>query len=299
MKKIVLLVITSILLIVSVILIVMGFNLDYTVKEKDEPVTGADVSKFNIIGKWYTVYDMSNFEYEFKEDGTYVVTDLDGYRDDSLGNYTLNKTDGSLILSEKQQYKDRVEYDDYDYVVEEADSDVFKVCYDEDDCIYFYKNKDERRPYDSKCLEPDKDGYCINDGVLVSYIGNDEEITIPSSVHIIGSNAFAGDFNRGINTNKVTIPGTVKEIEDSAFAYTRVNVVVFEEGVEYIGGNLFMDTCIQEVYFPKSLTSGAYSMFNPEERCGSIDIHLYKNSYIDNILKDDEPYYDEVNLIYR
>ena len=124
MKKIVLLVITSILLIASVILIVMGFNLDYTVKEKDEPVTGADVSKFNIIGKWYTVYDMSNFEYEFKEDGTYVVTDLDGYRDDSLGNYTLNKTDGSLILSEKQQYKDRVEYDDYDYVVEEADSDA-------------------------------------------------------------------------------------------------------------------------------------------------------------------------------
>ena len=60
-----------------------------------------------------------------------------------------------------------------------------------------------------------------------------------------------------------------------------------------------MDTCIQEVYYPKSLTSGAYSMFNPEERCGSIDIHLYKNSYIDNILKDDEPYYDEVNLIYR
>ena len=40
-------------------------------------------------------------------------------------------------------------------------------------------------------------------------------------------------------------------------------------------------------------------MFNPEERCGSIDIHLYKNSFIDKVIKDDEPYYDEVNLIYK
>ena len=298
MKKIVLLVIISVLLIASAVLIAMGFNLDYTVKEKDDSATGIDVSEFNIVGKWYAIYDMSNFEYEFKEDGTYIVTDLDGYGDDSEGNYTLNKADGSMVLSEKHQYKDRVEYDDYDYVIEEANSNVFKIHYD-DEYLYLYKNKDERRPYDSKCLEPDKDGYCIEDGVLVSYIGNDEEITIPSNVHTIGSNAFAGDYERGINTNKVIIPGTVKEIKSSAFAYTRVNIVIIEEGVKTIGDNLFMDTCVQEVHFPKSISSGANVMFNPEERCESIDIHLYKNSFIDKVIKDDEPYYDEVNLIYK
>ena len=73
MKKIVLLVIISVLLIASAVLIAMGFNLDYTVKEKDDSVTGIDVSEFNIVGKWYAIYDMSNFEYEFKEDGTYIT----------------------------------------------------------------------------------------------------------------------------------------------------------------------------------------------------------------------------------
>ena len=293
MKKIVILIITGILIVFSVVLFVMGSNLDYSVKDTEN-------SEFNIIGKWYAIYDMTNFEYEFNKDGTYVVTDLSEYSDDdSEGNYVLDVGAGTLVISEKNQYKDRIEYDEYDYVIEEANSNIFKLRFDEDKYLYLYKNKDERRPYDPKCLEPDKKGYCIEDGVLISYIGNDEEITIPSNVHTIGSNAFAGDYDRAINTNKVTIPGTVKEIKGSAFAYTFVNIVDIKEGVETIGSDLFMDTCVQEVHFPKSIKSGALIMFNPEERCRSIDIHLYKDSYIDKVIKEDKPYYEEVNLIYK
>ena len=293
MKKVVLLIITGVLIVFSVILIVMGFNLDYTVKETD------DNGEFNLIGKWYVVRDMGNYEYEFFEDGTYKVIDMYDNSKDSEGKYVLDNVDGKFTLSEKHEYRDNVEYKDYDYVMIDADSKMFKIHYYDDEYYLFYKNKDERRPYDEACLNPDKDGYCIENGVLIAYIGNDNEITIPSNVHTIGSNAFAGDFNRGLNTNKVTIPGTVKEIKGSAFAYTYVNEVFIKEGVETLGGNLFMDTCISLIHFPKSIKAAGGGMFNPEEKCGSIDIHLYKGSYMDDYIKEDEPYYDEVNVKYK
>ena len=50
--------------------------------------------------------------------------------------------------------------------------------------LLFFRDKDKRRPYDEACLEPDKDGFCIEYGVLVSYVGNAKEITIPEKITV-------------------------------------------------------------------------------------------------------------------
>lgn len=258
------------------------------------------LEEFDITGTWYSIYDWSNFEYVFYENGTYTANDPSYDSNYYEGNYKLDKKGSKLVLSEKDEFSNRIEYYDHNYVIEKMSSNMLRICSEDEECIDLYRNKSEAMPYDSECLNPDKDGYCIEDGVLISYIGNEKEITIPSNVHTIGSNAFAADFDRGINTRKVTIPGTVRDIKTSAFAFTMVDEVIIEEGVETLGDYVFMDACLDVVYFPKTIREAGKGLFNPEERCGgSIDIHLYKGFYMDKHIKTDKPYYEEVNIIYE
>lgn len=313
MNKRVIMIITFVLVIVSTVLVVVGLSRDFSFKDKDVEIEApkrfdkpeeeeeVDNGPFELLGTWYNVDSFYNFKYIFKEDGTYTVKDMDGYGEDSEGKYTYDEASGKLTLSKKHEYYDRVEYKDTDYVVVEGKSKTFKIqnAVDEEVFLLFFRDKDKRRPYDEACLEPDKDGFCIEYGVLVSYVGNAKEITIPEEVEVIGSNAFAGDFGRGINTRKVTIPGTVREIKGSAFAYTMVNDVIIEEGVEEIGSNLFMDTCVANVVFPESVKKIGNNTFNPEELCGTLNIYVKKGSYADEFFKKDNIYYDKVNIIYK
>ncbi|MBQ8535259.1 MAG: leucine-rich repeat protein [Bacilli bacterium] len=313
MNKKVIMIITFVLVIVSIVLVVVGLSRDFSFKDKDVEIEApksfenteeeeeVDNGPFELLGTWYNVDSFYNFKYSFKEDGTYTVKDMDGYGEDSEGKYTYDEASGKLTLSEKHEYSDRVEYKDKDYVVVEGKSKTFKIqnTVDEEVFLLFFRDKDKRRPYDEACLEPDKDGFCIKYGILVSYVGNAKEITIPEEVEVIGSNAFAGDFGRGINTRKVTIPGTVRKIKGSAFAYTMVNEVIIEEGVEEIGSNLFMDTCVSNVVFPESVKKIGSNTFNPEELCGTLNIYVKKGSYADEFFKKDNIYYDKVNIIYK
>lgn len=259
-----------------------------------------DVEKgFDITGTWYSVYDWSNFEYVFYENGTYSVRVLSYDSDFSEGNYKFDVKNRKLVLSEMDDFSNQVEFKNNNYVIEEMNSNMLRICSEDEECIDLYRNKSDAMPYDSECLNPDKDGYCIEDGVLISYIGNEKEITIPSKVHTIASNAFAADLDRGINTKKVTIPGTVRDIETRAFAFTMVDEVIIEEGVETLGDYVFMDACLEAVHFPKTIREAGKGLFNPEERCGSIDIHLYKDFYMDKYIKTYKPYYKKVNIIYE
>ena len=80
----------------------------------------------------------------------------------------------------------------------------------------------------------------------------DEEgtLTIPDNVKEIGEGAFA---NSGLKT--IIIPGTVKKIAASAFAYNeRLETVIMQEGVEEIGGNAFQGCSnLKNIIFPDSL----------------------------------------------
>ena len=55
-----------------------------------------------------------------------------------------------------------------------------------------------------------KKGFVIEDDILIAYYGDKKNVTVPKEVRIISSNAFAADFNRGVNLETITIPGTVE-----------------------------------------------------------------------------------------
>ena len=88
----------------------------------------------------------------------------------------------------------------------------------------------------------DKEGFVIEDGVLIRYVGDAKEITIPSNVKRMGKLCMWGE-----NLRKVTIPGTVKVIESAAFhdeLYFRY--IYIEEGVKEIGAGAFPDFLIYQ-----------------------------------------------------
>jgi len=140
------------------------------------------------------------------------------------------------------------------------------------------------------------DGFVIENGVLTAYEGEAEEVVVPPEVTTIASNAFAGDYDRGVNLVKVTIPGTVKTIEEQAFAFTNADVIVIEEGVEVIGDYAFMDSYIKEIYFPASLTNIGTAIMETEEGLWDCKIHVPKGSTIEKYMKENKPY-GEVELI--
>ena len=86
---------------------------------------------------------------------------------------------------------------------------------------YFSHSRND--PYEKRC------DFAIFDDTLVRYKGRDEEITIPDTVKIIGTDAFDNRYS----LKKIIIPNGVKEIEKSAFNY-------FEK--------------LEDIYIPESVT---------------------------------------------
>lgn len=80
--------------------------------------------------------------------------------------------------------------------------------------------------------------YKLNGDILVQYTGNDENVTIPSGVKIIGEDAFSG--NLSIKT--VTIPNGVEEIRYHAFSgCDMLKSVNIADSVRIIGQAVFSD----------------------------------------------------------
>ena len=136
------------------------------------------------------------------------------------------------------------------------------------------KNDYEYSDIELEVLEKaDKKGFVIENGVLLAYFGDKKEITVPENVEIIGANSFASDLNRGVNLDKVIIPGTVEEIESYAFAFSNADEIVIEEGVKKIGDHAFSDAYITRIYFPNSISEIGYGALdttignNPEIIC--------------------------------
>ncbi|MCF1354849.1 leucine-rich repeat domain-containing protein [Mycoplasma hominis] len=98
---------------------------------------------------------------------------------------------------------------------------------------------------------------------ITKFIGNDSKVTIPreyqgKNITEIGNRAF---FNSVIQS--VTIPGSVKEIGESAFSGCRnIKEVFLNEGLEKIGSEAFKYTNIESITIPgsiKEIDKGAFS----------------------------------------
>ncbi|CDM68414.1 putative membrane protein [Clostridium bornimense] len=153
--------------------------------------------------------------------------------------------------------------------------------------INYYKDSEE-----SSMVIKDKNGFCIENGVLYAYVGKNEEIIIPSNVTEIYSNALSGDYNHGINLKKVTIPGTVERIDDHAFAFTNAKYIYIEEGVKEIGSNAFQDSYIKEIHFPSSIEEIGELIMDTEEGLYDTKIYIEEDSAIHEYFKKKMPYGD-------
>lgn len=106
-------------------------------------------------------------------------------------------------------------------------------------------------------IVPDFD-FIIKDGVLVEYIGDSEEVFVPSSVHSIGTQAF-------MNNNKIKsvfLPPCVKEVGVAAF-YGCTSLVSFvASGITLIDKAAFQGCLrLSTAHLPETLTELGVSSF--------------------------------------
>ena len=105
--------------------------------------------------------------------------------------------------------------------------------------------------------EMDEDGFVYepntNKSVLLVYIGNDIEITIPESVETIGDNAFL----YCTSLTSVTIPESVESIGEGAFyGCSSLTSVTISQSITTIGFLTFAEcTNLESVDIPQSVTS--------------------------------------------
>lgn len=89
----------------------------------------------------------------------------------------------------------------------------------------------------------------IQGGKLLDYNGREVEVVIPSDVTVIGRESFAG-----LAVTKLTIPSSVREIEEGAFSGCRyLTSVTFSEGLQSIGAKAFAGTALKEARLPSTL----------------------------------------------
>lgn len=99
----------------------------------------------------------------------------------------------------------------------------------------------------------------IEDGVLVKCtgVGENGNVVIPNTVTTIGKEAFVTDRDVKSKLKSVTIPSSVKTIEQNAFDQCgALTTITFSEGLETIGESAFYGcSALTDITFPGSLTT--------------------------------------------
>lgn len=250
-----------------------------------------------ILGTWYESVGCEISVMIFYDDGTYIYTFEEYLNDENQDyvDYTFDEKTG-ILEGEMLDYPAKVQLDtdSMTYSIEE---------YDESHTLY--RDRETAIANDPTYYTTDEftdtimdsDGFCIKDGVLYAYRGDATEVTVPNTVTVIYHEAFAGDYNHGINLEKVTVPGNVKEIKSNAFAFTNADYIYIEEGVEIIGDNAFMDTYMDEVHFPSTLNDIGHSILETEEGLDGTLIYVPRDSKIHKYFEENMPYGDATLLV--
>ena len=126
--------------------------------------------------------------------------------------------------------------------------------------------------------------FVIQDGVLLKYVGEDEDVLIPENVVSIGKKAFSGRagvrnvkipygvasvsemaFYDCIELRSVKIAGSVTSIGDEAFAScSYLNSVELHEGLKSIGKEAFNWTGLKEIVIPGTVLEIGKDFVNEE-----------------------------------
>lgn len=234
----------------------------------------------SIVGTWYQLESTDYIiSWYFGEDNTYeVITDMDGELSEHYGNYVIEDTIVTMTDNYgKERGSYRVKYTDYG----------IKLMYAKEAGrpIELHENKQQLLESDPNYYTSttyyktiaDKDGYVIEDGVLIQYVGDSKAITIPSNVKSIESGAIWGR-----KLEKVTFQGTLQTIQSSVFGpEPEINYIYLEDGVKEIENYAFQDIYLSELHIPASVTKIGEDIIGVEEGYifDSIKIYVEKDSY--------------------
>lgn len=189
------------------------------------------------------------------------------------------------IIDDMEQY----ELKEYFYII---DNDGNKIYYfrEEEDAADQLEYNCQTNAYYEKSGMFDENGFAIDEeGMLLAYNGDKQEVTIPESVTGIAENAFSADYDRAVNTHKVIVPANVKKIESGAFLFSNVDTVVINEGVEEIQDWAFGDSHIKEIFLPEQIPHMSSKMFETEEGVDGLKIHCPAGSQTEQFIKNNPP----------
>lgn len=244
-----------------------------------------------ISGKWYTYGSTYEYTYEFSRNGHYKLSNTSDGKDveSESGKYKYDSGKNTIYLS----------LDDRKYKITTSESGkmiLTGTTADSGDPKDLYRDPKKSPDYYSVDKNTDEimddDGFCIKDGILYAYRGKAKEVTVPSDVKRIYYNAFSGDCNHGVNLVMVTVPGTVKTVDNYAFAFTSADYITFREGVKVLGNSVFSDAYVKKVHFPESLTKIGNGIMDTEEGLSGARIYVKKGSLAYKYFKGNPPYGD-------
>lgn len=238
-----------------------------------------------IYGTWYEAVSDSVTTYIFYGDNTWTAFDSRDAENVEYYEYKYDGLNGTLLLQDME----------YEAVLDET---TLKLSGEGGEDIELYRDMEEAKladPYYYRSEEftgsiKDKDGWCIKDGVLYAYRGTAEEVTVPAGVTEIYANAFSCDFGYGAELKQVIVTGSVKKIDEGAFAFTNADIIYIEEGVETIGARAFSDSYIDEIHFPESVTEAGAGILETEEGLRDAKIYVIDGSYMQEYFKKNIPY---------
>ncbi|MBQ4068884.1 MAG: leucine-rich repeat protein [Lachnospiraceae bacterium] len=284
MKKLVLILISTLTIFISA----CG-NTNAT-KER-EPSTRVPNS---VVGKWYdNDPDEGMRIWDFNDEGIYYFTSEKMYgKEDET--YEIWRAEYSIEGDTIYTYKEEatLEYTSYGFrLIYDSGYEVKLYEYREDALEQISEEDTKEEYYESI---KDENGCVIEDGVLIRYYTEDKEITIPDNVTTIGSAVIVTELE---NIDKLTIPGTVKKLERSAFNEIPLGKVIIEEGIEEIGDYAFTDSYYTEIHVPESVNYIGEFAFRCSELNNAGKIYVKKGSYAEEYFSQYNGDYDGAKII--
>lgn len=292
-----------VLIIDGIILIIMlSMFIFVRCRHRDAFTDKGYYKNISLKGTWYKVdldemyvvqFDESNFD----EKDVYGEQPNKGNYE--VGNHALklgSKQYSMKYVNEVKELEDIIDDDMEQYELKEyfyiIDNDGNKIYYfrEEEDAADQLEYNCQTNAYYEKSGMFDENGFAIDEeGMLLAYNGDKQEVTIPESVTGIAENAFSADYDRAVNTHKVIVPANVKKIESGAFLFSNVDTIVINEGVEEIQDWAFGDSHIKEIFLPEQIPHMSSKMFETEEGVDGLKIHCPAGSQTEQFIKNNPP----------
>ncbi len=252
-----------------------------TTRERETTTELSTRTPNSIVGTWYELVanDTANRWY-FGEDGKYefVYERSENGLYNHNGSYTIEDNVVTMINEEGEASgKYRIKYTDYGLKLMHADvaGKPHELYESRQQALETNPNYKKTETYYKSIA--DEDGYVIEDGVLIRYVGDAEEITIPSNVKDFDGGAIAGE-----NVIKVTYPNTLKVITSGSItSESGIRYIYIEDGVKEIESYAFWDVYLWEIHIPDSVTKIGEKVIGVEEGSvkNSIKIFVKEGSY--------------------